>query len=218
LVWRQGQPLIELNAPVVRAPALLVKRVADFVAASVGLVLVAPVFVILAGLVMLDSRGPIFYSSERWGRGGRLLRMWKFRTMVADAAALLENDPRLKAAYDEGVKLRADPRVTRVGRLLRKWSLDELPQLFNVLRGDMSFVGPRPKLFGEETKYGPLFGAVLSVPPGITGLWQVSGRNNLSYEQRVKLDMDYVRRCSLRLDLAILLRTIPVVIRGVGAH
>jgi len=123
-----------------------------------------------------------------------------------------------KAEYDKGVKLRGDPRVTRVGRWLRRFSMDELPQLYNVLRGDMSLVGPRPKLLGEEARYGPLFGIVLGVPPGMTGLWQVSGRNNLTYEERVALDVDYVRRCSLWLDIRLLLQTFPAVLGGSGAH
>jgi len=169
-------------------------------------------------MVKADSRGPVLFASERCGRGGRRIRIWKFRTMVNGAAGLLETDPELRAAYDREVKLRADPRVTRLGQWLRRWSMDELPQLFNVLKGDMSLVGPRPKLFGEETRYGAHFPVVLAVPPGMTGLWQVSGRNNLTYEERVALDVDYVRRCSLALDLKILMQTIPVVLRGVGAH
>jgi len=138
--------------------------------------------------------------------------------MVDGALTLLDRDPNLRKAYDRAIKLRGDPRVTRIGRLLRRWSIDELPQLFNVLVGDMSLVGPRPKLFGEENRYGPLFGAILGVPPGITGLWQVSGRNDLSYEERISLDVDYVRRCSLILDARILLQTLPVVVNGNGAH
>jgi lipopolysaccharide/colanic/teichoic acid biosynthesis glycosyltransferase len=138
--------------------------------------------------------------------------------MVNGAAGLLVEDAALRAAYAKDVKLQSDPRVTRVGKWLRRLSIDEMPQLFNVLTGDMSLVGPRPKLFGEEQKYGPLFGVVLAVPPGMTGLWQVSGRNNLSYEQRIALDVDYVRRCSLWLDAVILAKTLPVVLRGIGAR
>ncbi len=138
--------------------------------------------------------------------------------MVDGALNFLNNDPKLKAEYDKGVKLRSDPRVTRVGRWLRRLSLDELPQLYNVACGDMSLVGPRPKLLGEEDRYGPHFGIVLGVPPGMTGLWQVSGRNNLSYEERITLDVDYVRRCSLLLDFRLLLQTVPAVFRGEGAH
>ncbi|MGH2403481.1 MAG: sugar transferase, partial [bacterium] len=217
-VWRQGQPLVELTRPVVKASALYVKRIADFFAASVGLLILTPVFLVIAALIKLDGPGPVFFASSRWGQGGKAIRIWKFRTMVDGARNLLDNDPRLKAEYAKDVKLRTDPRVTRVGELLRRLSLDELPQLFNVLRGEMSLVGPRPKLWGEEDRYGPLFGIVLGVPPGMTGLWQVSGRNNLSYEERIALDVDYVRRCSLLLDARILLQTLPAVLGGRGAH
>lgn len=217
-VWRGRQPLVELSTPLVKAPALFLKRALDLFGASLGLAVLSPGFAILAMAVKLESRGPVFFASERWGRGGRRIRIWKFRTMVDGAAGLLETDSDLRAAYDRDVKLRSDPRVTRVGQWLRRWSIDELPQLFNVLEGEMSLVGPRPKLIGEEARYGALFPTVLAVPPGMTGLWQVSGRNNLSYEERIALDLDYVRRCSLWLDLKLLLLTIPVVFRGVGAH
>jgi len=218
VVWKAGQALIELHRPQVAAPALFIKRIADFIGALIGLVLLSPVFALISALIKLDSPGPIFFASPRWGQRGRQIRIWKFRTMVDGALRVLDADPALRAAYDKGVKLRQDPRVTRVGLYLRRWSLDELPQLFNVFMGQMSLVGPRPKLAGEEERYGPLFGAVLGVPPGMTGLWQVSGRNDLSYEDRVNLDVDYVRRCSLILDARILLQTLPVVLRGTGAH
>jgi lipopolysaccharide/colanic/teichoic acid biosynthesis glycosyltransferase len=218
VIWYGGRPLIELNAPVVRAPALVLKRVTDFVAATIGILAISPVIILLALLTKLDSEGPVFFGSERWGRGGRKIRIWKFRTMVNGAISALQNDPRLREAYERNVKLHRDPRVTRVGRWLRRWSLDELPQLFNVFLGEMSLVGPRPKLLGEEGRYGTMFGLVLAVPPGMTGLWQVSGRNTTSYEDRIALDVDYARRCSIWLDFTILIRTLPAVFRGVGAH
>jgi exopolysaccharide biosynthesis polyprenyl glycosylphosphotransferase len=218
ITWSRGQPLVEIARPVVQAPALLVKRVADFLAAAIGLLLLAPLFILVAVLIKLDSPGPVFFASQRWGKGGRRIGIWKFRTMVDGAAAMLESDPALYAEYAKDVKLRDDPRITRMGRWLRRWSLDELPQLFNVLNGSMSLVGPRPKLLSEEERYGPLFPVVLAVPPGLTGLWQVSGRNNRSYEERITLDVEYVQRCSLWLDLKILLQTIPVVLLGDGAH
>jgi len=217
-VWRRGQPLVELSTPIVKAPALLLKRALDLSVGTIGLALLSPVLATLALLVKLDSHGPVFFASERWGQGGRRIRIWKFRTMVNGAAGLLETDPTLRAAYTRDVKLRSDPRITRVGQWLRRWSMDELPQLFNVLRGEMSLVGPRPKLVGEEARYGAHFPVVLAVPPGMTGLWQVSGRNNLSYEERIALDVDYVRRCSLSLDTRILCQTLPVVVAGRGAH
>jgi exopolysaccharide biosynthesis polyprenyl glycosylphosphotransferase len=218
MVWRRGQPLIELSTPVVRVPALVLKRIADLLGAVAGLALLSPLFALVAILIKLDSRGPVFFGSPRWGQRGKRICIWKFRTMVNGAAGLLVEDAALRAAYAKDVKLQSDPRVTRVGKWLRRLSIDEMPQLFNVLTGDMSLVGPRPKLFGEEQKYGPLFGVVLAVPPGMTGLWQVSGRNNLSYEQRIALDVDYVRRCSLWLDAVILAKTLPVVLRGIGAR
>jgi lipopolysaccharide/colanic/teichoic acid biosynthesis glycosyltransferase len=196
----------------------MVKRALDLVGSALGLLALAPLFAFVAAWIKLDSPGPVFYASERWGQGGRRIRIWKFRTMVDGAHRLLETDPMLQAVYEREVKLPSDPRVTRVGQWLRRTSLDELPQLFNVLVGEMSLVGPRPKLFGEESRYGALLGNVLCVPPGMTGLWQVSGRSNRSYEERVALDVDYVRHCSLWFDLRLLIQTIPVVIRGDGAH
>jgi exopolysaccharide biosynthesis polyprenyl glycosylphosphotransferase len=218
IVWREGQALLELTAPAVRAPELVIKRVMDFVSSSIGLFFLSPLLALIAVLIRLDSPGPAFFASERWGKGGRRIQVWKFRTMVVGATHLLSQDPELRARYGEDFKLRDDPRVTRVGRWLRRWSLDELPQLFNVLLGEMSLVGPRPKLIGEEERYGAMFGFVLSVPPRMTGLWQVSGRNDLSFEERVALDLDYVRRCSLWFDVKLLVQTLPAVVLGVGAR
>ena len=218
ITWVRGQPFIEIARPVVQAPALFVKRVVDLLAASAGLVILSPLFALIAILIKLDSSGAVFFASRRWGQGGKRIGIWKFRTMVDGADLLLERDPTLLAEYIKGVKLRDDPRVTRVGRWLRRWSLDELPQLFNVLEGTMSLVGPRPKLVEEEERYGPLFPVVLAVPPGMTGLWQVSGRNNRTYDERIALDVQYVQRCSLWLDFSIMFQTIPVVLRGDGAH
>jgi exopolysaccharide biosynthesis polyprenyl glycosylphosphotransferase len=218
VIWKSGEPFVELNTPAVKAPALLLKRVVDFSASSIGLLLLSPLLAAVALAVKFNGPGPIFYASERWGRGGRPIKIWKFRTMVDGAARILSQDEQLKASFSEQVKLQNDPRVTGVGKLLRRWSIDELPQLFNVLVGEMSLVGPRPKLLGEEEKYGVVFDAVLSVPPGLTGLWQVSGRNSLSYEERIALDLEYVRRCSLWLDLVILLQTVRAVVGGRGAH
>jgi lipopolysaccharide/colanic/teichoic acid biosynthesis glycosyltransferase len=138
--------------------------------------------------------------------------------MVDGAEKLLESEVTLKDQFSANIKLLNDPRVTRLGRFLRRWSVDELPQLYNVLIGELSLVGPRPKLFGEEARYGQSWATVLSVRPGLTGLWQVSGRNNTGYEERVKLDVRYVTGMSLWWDLGILVRTIPTVFRGHGAY
>jgi exopolysaccharide biosynthesis polyprenyl glycosylphosphotransferase len=218
LVWKKGQPLIELTSPAVKGQEQILKRVIDVLAAGAGLLLLAPLFALVALAIKLESRGAVFYGSPRWGRFGAQIRIWKFRTMVDGADQVLDEDPKLRAAYESNTKLVNDPRVTRVGRFLRRWSLDELPQLWNVLVGEMSLVGPRPKLVGEESKYGAALDTVLAVRPGITGLWQVSGRNGTTYDQRVALDVRYASHPSIWDDLLILLRTVPVVVRGTGAH
>lgn len=193
------------------------KRAVDILLASVALILSAPLLVVLAVLVATTSRGPVLYRSKRLGRHGRTFKCLKFRTMVQDAEErlrrLLESDPTLKAEYERTLKLKNDPRITRIGRFLRLTSLDELPQFWNVLVGDMSVVGPRPLLIREADKYGDALGNVLSVRPGLTGPWQVSGRNNLSYEARVALAEDYALSHSFSIDLSIILRTPSVMLQ-----
>lgn len=218
LTWRRGQPLIELTSPALKGREQVLKRFLDVVGAVAGLALLSPLFGAVAIAVKLDSEGPVFYRSPRWGRFGRTLSVWKFRTMVDGADALLEGDPALNSAYRANIKLVDDPRVTRVGRFLRRWSIDELPQLINVLTGDMSLVGPRPKLIGEEEKYGAALETVLAVRPGLTGLWQISGRSATTYDERIALDVQYVSHLTFWDDLVILLRTLPVVLSGAGAH
>ena len=163
-------------------------------------------------LVRLESGGPIFYADKRMGRNGELFSCFKFRTMVPDAEAvlqrLLEEDPRARKEYARYHKLREDPRITRVGKFLRKTSLDELPQLWNVLRGEMSLVGPRPYLPRESEDIGVTQSDILRVYPGMTGPWQVSGRSNTSFEERVRMDAYYVRDWSVWLDLVLLARTV----------
>ncbi len=174
------------------------------------------VFGLLALLIKLDSRGPVFYHHPRIGRNGDDFKVLKFRTMSPDADQVLEhyfnNHPELRAEWEMTQKLKDDPRITRVGRLLRKFSLDELPQVWNVLKGEMSLVGPRPIVTEEIKHYGDRFDLYTQVRPGITGLWQVSGRNDTSYEERVRLDEYYVRNWSIWLDIYILARTIVVVL------
>lgn len=200
----------------------LIKRAMD-VAASAALVLaLAPVVAAAAALIRLTSRGPVFYGQTRIGLGGRRFKAWKLRTMRHDAAAHLERclaaDPELHAEWSRERKLKHDPRVTRLGRFLRKSSLDELPQVWNVLRGEMSLIGPRPIVDEEVAKYGPGIELYYSVRPGISGLWQVSGRNNTTYAERVRLDDYYVRNWSVWLDLHILARTVRVVLTREGAY
>jgi Undecaprenyl-phosphate galactose phosphotransferase WbaP len=164
----------------------------------------------------------VLYRQWRVGRNGRRIGVYKFRTMVRNADAvlreMLEKDPELAAEWERDQKLRCDPRVTRVGAFLRKTSLDELPQLINVVTGDMSLVGPRPVVEGERGKYGPVFDEYCRVRPGITGLWQVSGRNNTSYAERVAYDHYYINNWSVWMDIWILCRTVPVVLTGYGAY
>ena len=218
LVWRQGQPLIELTSPAIRGRELRIKRLLDIVGAGIGLLLLSPLFITVAIAIKLDSRGSVFFQSRRYGRYGTVFGMWKFRSMVANASAVLDRDPRLKSSFLKNQKLREDPRITRVGRWLRRTSIDELPQLFNVLVGDMSLVGPRPKLEDEADRYAAAFDTVLSVRPGMTGLWQVSGRSSTTYDERIALDVQYASHASIWSDLAILVKTIPTVLLARGAH
>lgn len=192
------------------------KRGVDVVGAGLALLCSLPLLVIIAVAIKVSSPGPVVFGHARLGRDGKPFRCLKFRTMVPDAdrrlAELFEERPDLRAYFEEHFKLPADPRVTEVGRLLRRTSLDELPQLINVLRGDMSLVGPRPIVTDEQAKYGQWCDTLFSVRPGITGLWQVSGRSDLDYDTRVDLDVSYIQDRSLRGDLAILLRTVRVVL------
>lgn len=192
-----------------------VKRLVDVCVALMALLITSPLFVVCGFLIRRDG-GPAFFMQHRVGRHGNLFPCFKFRTMVVDAQArlddLLANDRDAAAEWAACQKLRRDPRVTRVGRFLRTTSLDELPQLINVLRGEMSIVGPRPVIESELERYGAHTDTYLSVRPGITGLWQVSGRNNMTYDERVRLDVDYVRRQSLWLDFIILLCTVREVL------
>jgi Undecaprenyl-phosphate galactose phosphotransferase WbaP len=217
----QGVVALEIRQQLLLPGPRLLKRALDLAATVVlGLVCV-PLLALIALAVKLDSPGPVFYAQTRIGKGGRKFRAWKFRTMVQDAEQVLERHlraPELREEWERDHKLRHDPRVTRVGRLLRRTSLDELPQLWNVLRGEMSLVGPRPIVDEEVAKYGPRFTLYAQVLPGITGLWQVSGRNDTTYEERVELDSYYVRNWSPWLDLYILARTVWVVLTAKGAY
>ncbi|MCP9848212.1 sugar transferase [Cyanobium sp. Morenito 9A2] len=202
----------------------VLKRSGDLVFAALVLTLGSPVLLALALVVKLSSRGPVFYVQRRVGRGYRDFGCIKFRTMRRDADRilpdLLKRSPELEAEFRNDFKLKDDPRITPIGKFLRRSSLDELPQFVNVLRGEMSVVGPRPIVRAELKRYGRQMDEVLAVRPGLTGLWQVSGRNNLSYETRVGLDVSYSRRRTLVMDLGIILRTIGVILfpRDRGAY
>jgi Undecaprenyl-phosphate galactose phosphotransferase WbaP len=201
--------------------ARAIKRGIDVMGVLVGSVVLAPLFLAIAALIKLDSRGPVLFKQERMGMDGRCFTVLKFRTMYTDAESklqdILDDDPELRHQYETYHKLDDDPRVTRVGKWLRPLSLDELPQLWNVLRGEMSLVGPRAYMPGELPKMNGLSRSVLQCPPGLTGLWQVSGRNNLDFTTRVDLDVHYMQNWTVWLDLYILIRTIPVVLSGHGA-
>lgn len=186
------------------------------------LMLFAPVMVFISALIWWCDGTPVCFGHYRVGRGGQLFRCLKFRTMAKDAerrlAELLARDPNARAEWDRDQKLVNDPRITSIGRFLRRTSLDELPQFINIVRGEMSLVGPRPITVCELDRYGSARWHYLSVTPGLTGLWQVSGRNELSYQERVDLDRYYVENRSLGLDFVILMRTVRVVLRKAGAR
>jgi undecaprenyl-phosphate galactose phosphotransferase len=199
----------------------VIKSVFDLIAATVLLLLLAPLLLGLAMLIKADG-GPVFYRHRRIGAGGRMFDCIKFRSMVADADGglrrLLSTDPSAAAEWAATQKLRNDPRITAIGGFLRASSLDELPQLLNVLRGEMSLVGPRPIVRAEIARYGSNIEHYYAAKPGLTGLWQVSGRSDMSYARRVQLDVWYVRNWSLWHDLAILCKTVPAVFLQRGAH
>jgi Undecaprenyl-phosphate galactose phosphotransferase WbaP len=200
----------------------LIKRSFDLLVASLVGLFFLPLFLALILGVRLSSRGPIFYGQRRIGRGHEMFTAWKFRSMVMNADEVLEqhleHDPALRAEWERDRKLKRDPRVTRIGRIMRKTSLDELPQLWNVLAGEMSLVGPRPIVMAEVDRYGRRYQHYRRVTPGITGLWQISGRNNTTYERRTQIDEYYVRNWSVAMDLYILYRTVKTVLFTEGAY
>jgi exopolysaccharide production protein ExoY len=221
MVWRRGQPFIELTTPTLKDGQLCLKRILDLAGSSLGLVALAPLFGLIAIAVKLDSRGPAIFAHRRLGLNGRRFKCYKFRSMHADADSRLRSDPVLYARYvANSYKLPEDqdPRLTRVGRFLRRTSLDELPQLLDVLKGEMSLVGPRPIVFEELEEYGRGAAVFLSQKPGITGAWQVSGRSRVGYPDRALIELEYVRNWSLGRDLRIMLRTLPAVLAARGAH
>ena len=219
-VWRRGAPLVSLNRPTLRGRQLLLKRVLDIIVSSLGLILLSPAFVTIAAAVRLSSSGPIFFRQTRVGLGGREFRISKFRSMVHDAEALRgELAPKSLYADARLFKVKDDPRTTAVGSFLRRSSLDELPQLWNVFRGNMSLVGPRPPLPSEVDLYEDHHYTRFDVKPGITGPWQVSGRNSITdFEEVIRLETGYIRGWTIWKDLGILLRTVPVVLFMRGAH
>ena len=194
------------------------KRSLDVGGAIVALLLTAPLIAVIAALILLESRGSVFYRSTRIGRGGRPFTFYKLRSMVKDAHARRDHLTHLNEADGPVFKIARDPRITSIGRFMRSTSLDEVPQFWNVLRGDMSLVGPRPPIPEEVAQYEPWQLRRLDVRPGLTCLWQISGRSRIGFQEWMRLDLEYIRHRSLKLDLKILLRTIPAVLSREGAY
>ncbi|MBV8137941.1 MAG: sugar transferase [Deltaproteobacteria bacterium] len=217
-----GVPLITLRSGALTGLEGTLKRTFDIAVAALLLTLVAPLMTIIALLIKVSSPGPVFFRQERVGKGGRRIQIYKFRTMHQNAEGILKANSELYRSYVENnykLPKGKDPRVTFIGGFLRELSLDEIPQLFNVLKGEMSMVGPRPVVPAEIEKYGDYASLLLSVQPGLTGQWQVSGRSDIAdYARRVRIDMEYIRDQSIARDLRILFRTVPAVLSREGAH
>jgi Undecaprenyl-phosphate galactose phosphotransferase WbaP len=213
---------LEVKCQLINPLHQAIKRIVDIGLILISLPILIPVFLLFMLVIKFDSPGPIFYAQKRVGRNGRDILIWKFRTMMANAEsaleAMLEKDDALRGEWEHNFKLKNDPRVTRVGRFLRRTSLDELPQLWNVLKREMSLIGPRPIVTEEIPLYGDDFEVFKQVLPGMTGMWQISGRNDLSYDERIGLDVYYVQNWSIWLDLHILMHTMLIVLQGRGAY
>lgn len=196
-----------------------VKRGIDVLIGTIGLIICLPFFIIIAIAIKLDSKGPVFFKHKRIGKNGKDLYIYKFRTMIQDAEEAIKRfTPEQRKEYEENYKLEDDPRVTRVGKILRKTSIDELPQIINILKGEMAIIGPRPVVKDELEKYGKNKNRFLSVPPGLTGYWAANGRSDVSYEERMNMELYYVDHRSLLLDLKIFIKTIGSVLTGRGAR
>lgn len=197
-----------------------IKRTFDFIISGLSLILLSPIFLLIAVLIKFDSKGKVFYKHKRIGKNGECIYLYKFRSMYSDSKERLEKmleDPKIRKEWEENYKLDNDPRITKIGSILRKTSLDELPQLFNILVGDMSIVGPRPVIDDEIKKYGSNKDKLLSVTPGLTGWWACNGRSCTSYEDRMKLELYYVDHRSILLDIKVIIKTAISVIKRDGA-
>ena len=196
-----------------------IKRVIDVILASVALILLSPLFVIIAIAIKIDSKGPVFFAHKRIGKNGKIIKLYKFRSMVINAEELIKSfTPEQMREYKENYKLTNDPRITKVGKFLRKTSLDELPQLINIINGDLSIIGPRPVVADELEKYGVNKDKFLSVTPGLTGYWAPNGRSNTTYEQRMKMELYYIDNLSLKMDIKVFFKTILSVVKKEGAR
>ena len=205
--------------PNMRLGYRFIKRAFDIVASLIGLIFLSPLFLIVAIAIYIDDPGPVLFFQNRIGKGMESFRMFKFRSMVLNAEKLLEAMPEEnRKEFADHFKLKDDPRITRIGRFIRKTSIDELPQLINVLLGDMSLVGPRPPLLAEREAYGRHLAAIMSVRPGVTGYWQVHGRSDIAFQERIELNEYYIAHQSILFDLKILLETVKVVVTKEGAE
>ena len=211
-------PVLEYADKKIHRTELLSKKIMDVVLSGIGLILLLPLFIVLGILIKVDSKGPVFYISKRYGRKGKIFNFLKFRSMVVNADALLLSLKEKNEADGPIFKIKNDPRITRIGKFMRRYSLDELPQLWNVLRGDMSIVGPRPLPLGQVENSDLEQLRRLEIKPGITGLWQIHGRSDIPFHRLVKWDIWYIKNWSLWLDLVILAKTIPVILRKKGAY
>lgn len=195
-----------------------IKRVIDVILASVALILLSPLFAIIAIAIKIDSKGPVFFVHKRIGKNGKIIKLYKFRSMVINAEELIKSfTPEQMREYKENYKLTNDPRITKVGKFLRKTSLDELPQLINIINGDLSIIGPRPVVADELEKYGVNKDKFLSVTPGLTGYWAANGRSNTTYEQRMEMELYYIDNLSLKMDIKVFFKTILSVLKKEGA-
>ena len=196
-----------------------IKRVIDVILASVALILLSPLFAIIAIAIKIDSKGPVFFAHKRIGKNGKIIKLYKFRSMVINAEELIKSfTPEQMRESKENYKLTNDPRITKVGKFLRKTSLDELPQLINIINGDLSIIGPRPVVADELEKYGVNKDKFLSVTPGLTGYWAANGRSNTTYEQRKEMELYYIDNLSLKMDIKVFFKTILSVVKKEGAR
>ena len=196
----------------------IVKRASDLVLASIAMVVLLPVFAIIAIAIKLESKGPVFFKHTRIGKDGKIIKLYKFRSMVMNAEELIKSfTPEQIKEYKENYKLTNDPRITKIGKILRKTSLDELPQLINIIKGELSIIGPRPVIAEELKKYEDNISKFLSVTPGLTGYWAANGRSNITYEQRMEMELYYIDNMSLKMDIKIFFKTIKTVLKKEGA-
>lgn len=202
-----------------QSPYRYIKRFMDVILATIALVVLSPIFLIIAIAIKIESKGPVFFKHTRIGKNGKIIKLYKFRSMVINAEELIKSfTPEQMREYKENYKLTNDPRITKVGKFLRKTSLDELPQLINIINGDLSIIGPRPVVADELEKYGVNKDKFLSVTPGLTGYWAANGRSNTTYEQRMEMELYYIDNLSLKMDIKVFFKTILSVLKKEGAR